>query len=75
MKIAVYANIRTCHEAWIELGPGFNVALKAGSVMGFALVSLGLSSLVGMIVLYRLPALFGVDPDVQRSLFEALAGW
>lgn len=75
MKIAVYANVRTCHEAWIELGPGFSVALKAGSVMGFALVSLGLSSLVGMIVLYRLPALFGDAPDVQRALFEALAGY
>ncbi|KAL8448672.1 hypothetical protein Emed_003581 [Eimeria media] len=74
MKIAVYANVRTCHEAWIEVGPAFNVALKAGSVMGFAVVSLGLASLVGMIALYRLPALFGDSPDVQRALFEALAG-
>ncbi|KAL8270951.1 hypothetical protein Esti_005106 [Eimeria stiedai] len=75
MKIAVYANVRTCHEAWIEVGPAFNVALSAGSVMGFAVVSLGLSSLVGMIALYRLPALFGDSPDVQRALFEALAGY
>ncbi|KAL8450508.1 hypothetical protein Emag_003137 [Eimeria magna] len=75
MKIAVYANVRTCHEAWIEVGPAFNVALKAGSVMGFAVVSLGLASLVGMIALYRLPALFGDSPDVQRALFEALAGY
>ncbi|XP_026193236.1 uncharacterized protein LOC34618784 [Cyclospora cayetanensis] len=75
MKIAVYANVRTCHESWVELGPGFDTALKAGSVMGFALVSLGLSTLVGMVLLFRLPALFGDAPDVQRSLFEALAGY
>lgn len=74
MKIAVYANVRTCHQAWNELGQGFSVAFRAGSVMGFSLVSCGLFTLVGLIVLYRLPSFFGASPDVQRDLFEALAG-
>lgn len=74
MKIAVYANVRTCHEAWSDLGRGFEVALTAGSVMGFALVSLGVLSLVALILVYRLPSLFGTDPGDQKALFEAVAG-
>ncbi|KFG46504.1 V-type H(+)-translocating pyrophosphatase VP1 [Toxoplasma gondii GAB2-2007-GAL-DOM2] len=75
MKIAVYSNVRTCHEAWMELGRGFQVALTAGSVMGFALVSLGCLTLVAIILLYRLPSLFGTNPEDQRALFEAVAGY
>ena len=74
MKIAVHSNVRTCHESWIELGSGFSVALKAGSVMGFALVSFGLASCVAMILLYRLPMIFGEEAEKQKALFEALAG-
>ncbi|PFH38143.1 V-type H(+)-translocating pyrophosphatase VP1 [Besnoitia besnoiti] len=75
MKIAVYANVRTCHEAWIDLGRGFHVALTAGSVMGFALVSLGVLTLVALILVYRMPAFFGTDPEAQKALFEAVAGY
>ncbi|CBZ56055.1 hypothetical protein NCLIV_064810 [Neospora caninum Liverpool] len=75
MKIAVYSNVRTCHEAWMELGRGFQLALTAGSVMGFALVSLGCLTLVAIILLYRLPALFGTNPEDQKALFEAVAGY
>lgn len=75
MKVAVYANIRTAHEAWKELGPAFQVAIRAGSVMGFALVSLGVLILTALIMIFRLPAFFGTDPMNQRELFEAIAGY
>lgn len=75
MKIAVYSNVRTCHEAWKELGKAFYVALTGGSVMGFALVSFGVLTLVSLILLYRLPAFFGSAAEDQKALFEAIAGY
>merc|ERR1719236_435347 len=41
MQIAVYTNVRTAHESWLELRLGFQVAIDGGSVMGLSLVSLG----------------------------------
>eukprot|EP00920_Eleutheroschizon_duboscqi_P005728 GHVT01013470.1.p1 GENE.GHVT01013470.1~~GHVT01013470.1.p1 ORF type:complete len:741 (+),score=65.82 GHVT01013470.1:978-3200(+) len=75
MLIAVYANVRTTHECWRDIGPGFFVALRAGSVMGFTLVSFGVAVLVALIMVYRLPAFFGVSINSQRALFEAIAGY
>ncbi|CEM01916.1 unnamed protein product [Vitrella brassicaformis CCMP3155] len=70
MKIAVYANVRTSHEAWKELGPAFEVAIRAGSVMGFTLTSLGVINLFLLIVIYRLIP----NMDTQ-ACFEAIAGY
>jgi Na+/H+-translocating membrane pyrophosphatase len=39
MWIATYANQRTCIRAAHSVGAAFNVAFKAGLVMGFFLVS------------------------------------
>merc|ERR1719193_1734271 len=72
MVIATYANVRTTHEAWRELAPAFNVAFRAGSVMGFVLVSLGVLQLVGLIYLYKLPSFYGAD---TKDMYEALAGY
>lgn len=73
MKIAVYANVRTAHEAWKEdLEPAFDVALRAGSVMGFVLVSLGVLNLSLLIFVYAMPRFFGGN---TRELYEAIAGY
>jgi H+-translocating diphosphatase len=73
MKTAVYANVRTAHEAWKDLTGGFDVALRGGSVMGFSLVSLGVITLYALIVIFSLPSVFGSDSP--KELFEALAGY
>eukprot|EP00922_Rhytidocystis_sp_ex-Travisia-forbesii_P009059 GHVS01013204.1.p1 GENE.GHVS01013204.1~~GHVS01013204.1.p1 ORF type:complete len:742 (+),score=79.89 GHVS01013204.1:121-2346(+) len=75
MKIAVYANVRCTHEAWKELGHGFTVAVRAGCVMGFTLVSLGVLVLVLLVIVYRSARLYGTSPENQRQLFEAIAGY
>lgn len=72
MKIAVYANVRTAHEAWKDLEPAFEVALRAGSVMGFVLVSLGVLNLAALILIYSMPQFFG---DNTKELYEAIAGY
>lgn len=75
MRIAVYANVRTAHETWKDLGCGFSVALRAGSVMGFTLVSLGVFVLVALIMIFRLDTFYGKDVSMQKKLFEAIAGY
>eukprot|EP00921_Rhytidocystis_pertsovi_P012275 GHVQ01019865.1.p1 GENE.GHVQ01019865.1~~GHVQ01019865.1.p1 ORF type:complete len:755 (-),score=96.37 GHVQ01019865.1:138-2402(-) len=75
MKIAVYANVRCTHEAWRDLGSGFTVALRAGSVMGFTLVSLGVLVLTLLVMLYRTESVFGTAMENQKELFEAIAGY
>eukprot|EP00916_Digyalum_oweni_P023548 GHVL01039076.1.p1 GENE.GHVL01039076.1~~GHVL01039076.1.p1 ORF type:complete len:758 (+),score=112.82 GHVL01039076.1:185-2275(+) len=73
MKIATYANVRTAHEAWRELEPAFAVALRAGSVMGFCLVSLGVIVLYMLIWVYNQSWALG---DVSsEALYEAIAGY
>ena len=52
MKIATKANFRTTHKARESVAAAFDIAFKAGSVMGFALVGMALLGLVGMVVLY-----------------------
>lgn len=72
MKIAVYANVRTAHEAWRDLEPAFEVALRAGSVMGFVLVSFGVLNLALLVVIYSMPQFFGEN---TKELYEAIAGY
>ena len=81
MKVAVYANARTtfgCSQGWTQ---GFNVAFKAGSVMGFALCGLAL------LVLQVLIWLFNTVPAIKQEgnpratsestqvLMETIAGY
>eukprot|EP00996_Jenningsia_fusiforme_P002709 NODE_352_length_2400_cov_82.527860_g327_i0.p1 GENE.NODE_352_length_2400_cov_82.527860_g327_i0~~NODE_352_length_2400_cov_82.527860_g327_i0.p1 ORF type:complete len:758 (-),score=152.32 NODE_352_length_2400_cov_82.527860_g327_i0:69-2342(-) len=54
MKIAVYANGRTCVKAANSISEGFVVAFQGGAVMGFGLTSLGLLSLYAGIVVFQL---------------------
>ncbi len=57
MTIAVSANVRSATAANKGLNPAFNIAFKAGSVMGLAMVGI---SVLGMSSLY----LFTRDPNI-----------
>jgi K(+)-stimulated pyrophosphate-energized sodium pump len=59
MTIAVRANVRTATACTKSLSDGFNVAFKAGSVLGLAMTGLGL---IGM------TAIYWVTHDVQYIL-------
>merc|ERR1719311_1835316 len=83
MKVAVFANVRTTHECWTKgVAAGYDVAVRAGSIMGFCLVSLGVLILWGLInLLYSKWEAFGLCADDDCSkldpqrLYEALAGY
>ena len=51
MTIAVSANVRSATAAEKGLNPAFNVAFRAGSVMGLAMVGI---AVIGMIIVYWL---------------------
>ena len=53
MRIAVYSNSRTALSARFGYGTAFITAFKAGAVMGFTLVALGLINLWLLITCYR----------------------
>jgi inorganic pyrophosphatase len=72
MKTAVYCNVRTTHEAWKDIGSGFDVAVRGGSVMGFVLVSLGVINLFILILVFNLDSVYGGD---KVKLYESLAGY
>jgi len=76
MRIAVYANSRTAIKAELGFGPGFVTAFRAGAVMGFSLVALGLIVLYFLIMLFNLhwPSAYG-DHEATRLMYEALAGY
>ena len=78
MVIATQANYRTTYCARNSLAPAFRVAYRAGCAMGFALVSLGLLVLVGLILAFK--AIYGKDDNgssnnYYRGLFESIAGY
>jgi len=74
MKIAVFANVRTTHECWlVSLAQGYAVAVRAGSVMGFSLVALGVGVLYALILLFTGGQFFQFGSE--KELYEALAGY
>mmetsp|Transcript_21521 Transcript_21521/g.36910 ORF Transcript_21521/g.36910 Transcript_21521/m.36910 type:complete len:731 (-) Transcript_21521:671-2863(-) len=70
MRIAVYANVRTAKQATIGIGEAFVCAVKAGCVMGFALVSIGLLVLYALILVYR-----NHFQEDHQAMFEVVAGY
>ncbi|MDO8428172.1 MAG: sodium-translocating pyrophosphatase [Candidatus Diapherotrites archaeon] len=54
MHITTLANVRTTEAAKNGLSKAMNVAFKAGSVMGFAVVGLGLLGVTGMFYFYSI---------------------
>lgn len=53
MKIAVASNYRTTFKAISSLEDAFAIAYKAGCVMGFSTVALGLGVLLSLILAYE----------------------
>lgn len=76
MRIAVFSNIRTAFQAQKSLEDAFKVAFRAGCVMGFCLVSIGLLVLAILIVIYRV-IYAGIDenPENLAHLMETIAGY
>jgi inorganic pyrophosphatase len=70
MKIAVYTNVRTAHEAWKDLASGYDVAIRGGSVMGLSLVALGVINLFILVTLTEQDVFgnLGGQPNVYNSI-------
>jgi len=75
MRIAVISNYRTTYEARRDLAPAFKVAYRAGCVMGFALSSLALLVLIGLIGLYRYFTDLSVSQIYTAEMYEQIAGY
>ena len=78
MSIAVQANYRTTYSALESLQKAFTVAFRAGCVMGFSSVGLGLGILTALMLIFT----FVYKPDEQEDpqkayavLMELLAGY
>jgi len=71
MRIAVYTNVRTAHQCWKDLGPGFKVAIQGGCVMGLSLVSIGVGALYGLVRLFQAH----YDFSSPEAMYEAIAGY
>jgi len=70
MRIAVFTNVRTAHEAWKDVQSGFDVAIQGGSVMGLSLVALGVLNLWFLILFIK--ATFRLE---EQTMFEAISGY
>lgn len=76
MRIAVFSNSRTAVSAVSGYGPAFVTAFKAGVVMGFALVGLGLLVLYILINFFKLHWTNSlVDAGEAKLMYEAIAGY
>lgn len=53
MKMATKANVRVAYNAISSLKLAFRTAFKAGSVLGFFLVSIALLNLTILLIIYR----------------------
>jgi H+-translocating diphosphatase len=79
MYIATRANVRVAFMAAVgksneeSLKNAFNVAFKGGCVMGFCLVSLALSILALIIMIFS--AIFVPEATTYTKLFEFIAGY
>lgn len=86
MYVATRANVRTAYQAYRyydknsmnpdskSLTMSFDLAFKGGCVMGFSLVSLALSILCILIIVYK-AILKPEKPEEFRELFEYVAGY
>ncbi len=71
MKIATAGNVRVTVMARISIERAFNIALRSGAVMGFALVGL---AVLGLILIYVI--LHAILPDLDTHiLMEVIAGF
>merc|ERR1719436_867887 len=68
MRIAVFTNVRTAHECWLDLASGYKVAIDGGCVMGLSLVCIGVIDLFALIMAFK-PS-FEKNP---KGMYEAIA--
>jgi len=70
MSIAVFTNVRTAHECWLDLSSGYKVAIDGGCVMGISLVA------IGVLDLWLLIQAFDNYFDLTiTEMYEAIAGY
>ncbi len=67
MKIATYANTRTANAARTGLNSGLKVAFSSGTVMGFAVVGLGLFDISFWFIILKFIFKLGIE-DIMMSL-------
>ncbi|MEM7279290.1 MAG: V-type H(+)-translocating pyrophosphatase [Pseudomonadota bacterium] len=72
MKIATAGNVRTTVSANKSLSEAFNVALRSGAVMGFALVSL---ATLGLLAIYFVLKAMMPENIPMNVLMEVIAGF
>ena len=78
MRIAVVANYRTAFKARSSLAEAFNVAYRAGCVMGFSSVGISLGILLSIILLYTQimnPTNIVGEGDSYSVMMELIAGY
>jgi len=79
MRVAVFSNSRTALRAQYGFGPGFETAFKAGAIMGFSLVGMGVLML--LFTIYLMWSAFGDDALAEKKnmgtvmMFETVAGF
>ena len=78
MRIAVAANFRTTFKAMSSLNEAFQTAFRAGCVMGFSSVGIGLGVLLSLILVYQhlfSPVKSVLSPRSYSVLMELIAGY
>lgn len=78
MKIAVVANYRTTYKAIDSLEEAFQVAFRAGCVMGFGMVSLSLFVLVTLMLVYIAcyqPKIAEASVVSYENIMDLIAGY
>mmetsp|Transcript_17836 Transcript_17836/g.34540 ORF Transcript_17836/g.34540 Transcript_17836/m.34540 type:complete len:841 (+) Transcript_17836:56-2578(+) len=80
MRIAVFSNSRTAVKSNESIGEGFATAFKAGSVMGFALVSIAILVLMVLVEVYKQLFFSAYDDNSDSesgtvTMYECIAGY
>ncbi len=75
MRIAVYSNYRTTYKAIHSLEEAFKCAYRAGTVMGFTSVGIGLGVLLSLILVYIKINQPKYTVESMGLLMELLAGY
>lgn len=78
MRIAVAANFRTTYKAMSSLSAAFQTAYRAGCVMGFSSVGIGLGVLLTIMLVYFhffQPQIDVKDANSYAVLMELMAGY
>lgn len=78
MRIAVAANFRTTYKAMSSLSDAFTTAFRAGCVMGFSSVGIGLGVLLALLLIYM--QVFNPTSEMNKEnsysiLMELIAGY